>query len=187
MDIKIREARPDDAPFVAWAVLTALDLDESALDRFSRSCADEKSLYSWKNALIAEADGKPAGCIVAYPGDVYDTARRYTWPRIWADGSSATGRKHPDIDSIEPETQPGEFYLDTLAVIPAFRGAGIGRLLIGSAMRRGRDAGYRRFSLIADIHKSGLLNYYAQIGFSTVGEIDFFGHRYYRMQKNLPV
>lgn len=181
-NIIIREARPGDARFVAWAVLTALDLDDSEIERFEQSSADTGSLYSWRHALIAEIDGSPAGCIVSYPGDDYDRMRRYTWPRIWNYGGRRRLDPAPDIESMELETAPGEYYLDTLAILPRFRGHDLGTLLIKAAIDRGLSEGYSRFTLIADIHKTGLLRYYERIGFRISGEMTFFGHRYYKMQ-----
>ena len=68
-NIIIRKARKEDSEYVAKTVLTALDMDTSDLEWVRTSCSDPESMYSWNKSLIAEADGKPVGCIISYSGD----------------------------------------------------------------------------------------------------------------------
>ena len=176
MDIKIREGSEGDAGFVAWTVLTALDMDDAHLQEMTEVCADPKSMYSWKNSLIAEMDGRPAGCLVSYPGSDYLRMREYTWPKLWATPEDLRVEVNP------PETVPGEYYLDSMAIVPEARGKEIGHRLMTAAMERGKSLGIGRFSLIVDVGKPRLREYYAALGFRPVGDCPFFGHLYTRMQ-----
>lgn len=175
-DLIIRPATPADARFVAWTVLTALDLPLDTLDKTEQSCADERSMYSWANALVACDGDRPVGCIVSYPGDLYADLRRYTWARLW------DGMDLASIDSAPAETGPGEYYLDSLAILPEYRGAALGRRLMQAAMDRGRALGYTRFSLLVSVDKPHLRDYYAATGFTPLRTIPFFGHLYHAMQ-----
>ncbi len=96
--------------------------------------------------------------------------------------------------SMEPECLPGEFYLDSMAILPEFRGrvyeyAGstdrIGHLLMLDGIEEGRRKGFSRISLIVDKAKPRLKTYYSALGFRPDGEILFFGHLYGRMVKEL--
>ncbi len=96
--------------------------------------------------------------------------------------------------SMEPECLPGEFYLDSMAVLPEYRRmtfeyAGstdrIGHLLMIDGIEEGRRKGSLRISLIVDKLKPRLFTYYSDLGFRPDGEILFFGHLYDRMVKDL--
>lgn len=152
--MEIRKATKDDSGFVAWTVLTALDMDTSDLERATDVCSDDYGLYSWKNALIAEEDGSPIGCIISYPGDRYLAFREYTWPRLWTN-------IEPELMKSTPhETGAGEYYLDSMAIIPECRGKAIGKKLMSAAIENGRNMGYDKFALIVDINKPHLHYYY---------------------------
>lgn len=173
----IRKATAKDVDYVAKTVLTALDMDLSELEWVKRSCADPKSMYSWNKALIAEEDGNPIGCIISYRGDAYLPIREYTWSRLWE------GIDPEIIRKSAIETYPGEYYLDSLVIESEFRGNGLGKKLMLAAMEHGRSLGYRKFALLVAVQKTRLKEYYASLGFREVGDVNFFGHQYYRMVK----
>ncbi|MCM1490083.1 MAG: GNAT family N-acetyltransferase [Muribaculum sp.] len=175
--MEIRKAKLEDAAFMAWTVLTALDMDTSDLEKATDVCTDDFGLYSWKNALIAEEDGKPIGCIISYPGDKYLQFREYTWPKLWTDID-------PDLMNNTPyETLPGEYYLDSMAILPKFRGKSIGKNLMMAAIQNGKAMGCDRFALIVDVDKPQLHDYYGQLGFRDSGPIQFFTHLFTKMIK----
>lgn len=174
-NVTLRNATAGDTPLVAWTVLTALDMDASDLEWVMESCADHRSMYSWNKAIIATVDGVPAGCIVSYPGDDYESLRQYTWARLWGDVDEEFIRNTP------AETGPGEYYLDSLAIKEEYRGHNIGKQLMEAAMAHGRELGYNRFGLLVDINKPRLQDYYASLGFSKSHQVLFFGHTYWKM------
>lgn len=176
--MEIRKAKREDAEFVAWTVLTALDMDTSDLGKAAHVCSDDFGLYSWKNALIAEEDGKPIGCIISYPGDKYLQFREYTWPKLWTDID-------PDLMRNTPhETVTGEYYLDSMAILPEYRGKSIGKKLMLAAIEHGKELGFEKFALIVDVDKPHLHDYYCQLGFKGVGPIRFLTHLFTKMIKN---
>ena len=118
--IDIREASVSDAAFVADCVLCAIglydfDVRPEEYRRFAEVCRMEDTLYSYRNALIVSVDGVDAGCIVAYPGDNYEEVREKTFKAI----ESKCGTKISM--NYDMETGPGEYYLDSLAVVPDCR------------------------------------------------------------------
>ncbi len=173
----IRKATEKDTEYVAKTVLTALDMDTSDLEWVKASCADPKSMYSWNKALIAEDNGKLIGCIISYRGDEYLPIREYTWSRLW------TGVDPEVISKSAIETYPGEYYLDSLAIEPEYRGRGLGKKLMQAAMEEGRKLGYKKFALLVAREKPRLKDYYASLGFEDSNEVNFFGHQYQRMLK----
>lgn len=174
----IRKATQADTEYVAKTVLTALDMDTSDLEWVKASCADPQSMYSWNKSLIAEEEGKPIGCIISYPGDDYQKLREYTWSRLWEGVDPAT------IKDSAIETYPGEYYFDSLAIEPEYRGNGLGKKLMEAAMRQGKELGYDKHALLVAEEKPRLKEYYASLGFEEANGVNFFGHRYKRMVKN---
>lgn len=179
MDIEIRDARREDARFVAWTVLTALDMETDNLDKFVASCSEADTMYSWKHAIMAVVDGVPAGCLIAYEGRHYLTLRQRTWGSLWDNVDSEL------LSRVEPETAAGEYYLDSMAILPEYRGRGIGRLLMTHAFGKGREAGCACSTLLVSQEKPKLEAYYRSVGCEKCGEMDFFGHCYDKMRRAL--
>lgn len=173
-DLKIRDARYEDAEFVGWTMLTALDIPpESEFNKID-VWRMEDILYSWTRARIAEIDGVPAGCLISYPGEEYARLRIRTWELIF-------GSTVEDAVRYDPETFPGEYYLDSLAVLPENRGHGIGSALLLDGVAKGHAKGYDRVTLIVDIDKPDNVALYERLGFRKESQMTFFGHEYYRM------
>jgi len=172
MYVTTESAQLSDVETVAWTVLTALDMDTKDLGSIIKSCSDEKSMYSWRNTIVACDGDEVIGCIICYEGDKYETFRQYTWRNLWSDIDEEF------IKNTPAEAHPGEFYLDSMAVKPEYRGRGIGKQLVKAAISKGRELGYKNFSLLVDVEKPRLKAYYETIGFSESGKMKFFGHQY---------
>ena len=77
--ITIWKATPADARFIAENVLRALHIDEtddSHIEHLAGISRRGDTLYSWRNATIAEYDGVPAGLMVSYDGAGYRRMRQ---------------------------------------------------------------------------------------------------------------
>ena len=183
--VTIRDAREDDAEFLAQVILAAAHLsdmgaattastDTASIGDLTAICRRTDTLYSWRNARIACACGKRAGAMVSYPGDIYIAARSITFPLL-------PGLTQAQIDATDIETLPDEWYLDSLAVLPEFRRAGIGKMLVMDAIARGRNAGYAQFTLLAEKSSTHLVEYYTRLGFGIESEKLYLGNAYWRM------
>ena len=190
--VTIRDAREDDAEFLAQVILAAAHLSDMGADTANSDsagkaaatytsagdltaiCRRTDTLYSWRNARIACACGKRAGAMVSYPGDIYLAARNITFPLL-------PGLTQAQIDATDIETLPGEWYLDSLAVLPEFRRAGIGKMLIMDAIERGRNAGYTQCTLLAEKSSTHLVEYYTRLGFAIESSKLYLGNAYWRM------
>ena len=182
LSIKIREAGKEDSPFIAQAVAMAIG-DETALKKYcgedyitllSKIAENEKSQYSYTNCLIAEIDGTTAGAVVGYDGAMLHELRATTYSIIY----NELGR----TPSIPDETEAGEFYLDSLAVLPKYRGIGIGRQLITAIRDKAFSAGHNRVGLIVDFDNPRAEALYTSLGFTRIKTKIFFGHKMWHMQ-----
>lgn len=175
-EIIIREATVDDAPFVGLVVCMALHYDEThpLYEVFVKLAARTDAQYSYCNALVAEAGGKVVGAIVGYDG-----ARLYELRApLQAMIVEKTGRT---ID-IEDETGAGEFYIDSLAVLPQYRGCGIGSKLLCAMREKAFAAGFSRVGLLVDVENPNAEALYTSLGFERVNPTTFLGHKMWHLQ-----
>lgn len=175
--ITFRPATPDDASFIARHVLEALHWGMYELpltaeklhawEELTPLCAEQDTLYSFKNATIALVDGETAGLLVAYDGGRYREFRANTFPRL-----SAFADK--DVETMPDESQAGEYYIDSLAVAPAHRGKGLGRALLLEAVTQAQAVGLRA-ALLVDPDNPPALRLYSAVGFKDEGRLWAFG------------
>ena len=85
-----------------------------------------------------------------------------------------------DTDS-EQETGPGEYYLDTLAVVPEYRHRGIGRALLEDGIRLGKSKGFDLITLVVDSDMPDLVRLYESVGFRSHDHRRIFGVDFLRM------
>ncbi len=184
--VQLRNATLDDAPFIARVVLAGidmLDLDATLPDEqrgiyehLIEICRMGDTLYSYYNTRIAEADGKRVGALVAYDGARYARMREKTFGLV----KQTSGM---DLSRNAMETGPGEFYFDSMAIFPEYRGAGIGRMLMRDRVDFAIDNGFSKVTLLVDKDKPHLQKYYESEGFAFVGEMFVFGSWYNKLEK----
>jgi ribosomal protein S18 acetylase RimI-like enzyme len=181
--ITIREAESRDAKVIAQVVAMAIG-DTQALHAYcgedyyevlTEVAVAEDTQYSWRNSLIAEVEGQTAGAIVGYNGALLNKLRKGTLEIV---------RKHtghtPDIPD---ETEAGEFYLDSIATLPSFRGMGIASTLINALRDKAFAEGHKCIGLIVDMDNPQAEKLYTSLGFERVGTRLFFGHPMWHLQQ----
>lgn len=163
----IRDATPEDAAFLAKCLIAGMHFYDFETeipknkDIYLNLVDCEKRtdlLYSYKDSRIAEVDGKVVGSLLSYPGDNYKELRRKSFAVFWPDYMAID-------EESEMETGPGEYYLDTLAVLPEYRRRGIGRALLEDGIKRGIEAGYKLITLVVDSDMPDLIRLYESVGF----------------------
>ena len=138
-------------------------------------CSRDDVLYSARNTIIAEVDGHRAGMLTSYVGSEYRKMRDVTFEIL----KREMGIEFPDMDD---ETQPGEYYLDSVALLPEYRGMGLGTQLIRYAMEEGIKTGLT-LTLVVDPVNDKARRLYESLGFREEGTLFLFGHDYTRMVK----
>ena len=175
--ITLRKATAADSRFIAENVLRALhidDTDERHICHLADISSREDTLYSWRNATIALCDGVPAGLMVAYDGARYRQMRDVTFPKI----RMYVGEDYYQMDD---EAAPGEYYLDSLAVIPQYRRRGIASALIQEMFRQRDEAGIPLATIAVDPENDTAYRLYLRSGFRPEGHINVFGTNYDRL------
>lgn len=180
----IRRACPSDAPFLAECIMAGMhfaDFDgplsddlSGILEKLAECEGREDTLYTYANTRVAEVDGQPAGALLSYPGALYKDLRDRTFKEYWP-------AFFTQFAEDDPETDPGEYYLDSLAVHPAYRKRGIGRALLEDGIRIGLGQGFGTIALVADSNCPHLIRIYESIGFRPAGHRHAFGTDFLRM------
>lgn len=153
----IRDARAEEASFVAWTIAEALGTDQS--NGFLAAARREDTIYSWKFARVAELDGVVVGCQVACTGDDYVRLRGRSWMTVWE------GLTESYVESLPLESEADEYHLDSIAILPQYRGLHFSKDLIMDAVHIGEALGYKRASFAVDASHSALHEYYKTMGF----------------------
>lgn len=172
-----RNATTEDAPFIAQVICMALNYDycnNPLYNVFKELAGMELSQYSYLNTIIAEHDATPIGAIIGYDGarlhelraPIFSLIQKYIGTPI----------------SIEDETTEGEFYLDSIAVLPEWRGCGIGRQLLILMRNRAIENGHNRIGLLVDFDNPSAEKLYKTLGFERINPTTFLGHKMWHLQ-----
>lgn len=183
-EIIIREARAEEAPFLAKCIMAGMHFydfetevpeDEQIYLRLVDCERREDLLYSYTRTRVAEVDdGKVVAALISYPGEIYRDLREKTFSELWPEFAAMNA-------SSDQETGPGEYYLDSLAILPEYRGKGIGRALIRDGIEKGLALGYKTISLVADSDMPHLVSLYESLGFRKQEIRHAFGVEFQRM------
>lgn len=190
MEFRIRNARKEDADFIAEGILEAVGHEAcdhmaaelpvgagSVKDLFSKVASLEKSQYSYHNALIAEdEEGNRAGVIVAYDG-----AKLHELRVAFIDEYNRRCGTSYEESEMDDETDPSEIYIDTLCVRPAYRRNGLGGKLIASVAEKFKQSG-KPLGLLVDHENPNAKSLYEKSGFSPIGPRRFLGIEMLHMQ-----
>ena len=183
-DLLLRDATPMDAPFIARVVLAGiemLEIDAEVTDEYQPIlthlidiCRMEDTLYSYRHTRIAEMDGKAVGALIGYDGGRYAEMRAKTFGLVQQNSGL-------DLSKNAMETGDGEFYLDSMAIVPECRGRKIGLQLMRDQMDWAARNGFRTITLLVDKDKPHLQRYYESLGFAFSEEMFVFGAWYNKM------
>lgn len=182
-NIILRGARVDDAPQVARMVMMAMTDEcckyfcgpDHTLDDFHRLMTSlverTDTQYSYLNTVCAEdnSTGTICGVCVTYDGGNLALLRQSFWDAALAEWGM-------DHSNMSDETQPGELYLDTLAVLPDYRRQGIAKALIRAAKEKATGMNLP-LGLLVDCGNPKAESLYTSIGFKYVDDNMWGGHR----------
>ncbi len=145
--VEVRRATSGDLPAVGEVTLAAYAADglavPSYVERLRDSATRHREAELW---IAADDDGSVLGSVTYCPPGS-------PWREIAADDSE------------------GEFRM--LAVAPAGRGRGLGRLLVQRCLQRSRELGQRRVVLCSDVRMVAAHRLYARFGFTRLPERDW--------------
>ncbi len=129
----------------------------------------ESSQYSYQNTIVAMDGDKLVGISVSYDGGRLHELR---------EAFIQAARKYigKDHSAIDDETQAGELYLDSLAVLPDYRQQGIARRLLRATRERAASMKLPCVGLLVDKGNPAGEALYTSVGFRFVNDSLWGGH-----------
>ena len=179
--IVIREATKAQASDIARLIMMAMTDDccqhfcgvghglEDFLKMMTSLVEREDSQYSYRNTFVAMADNKVVGIAVSYDGGRLHELRQ-------AFIKAAKGYIGKDHSGMDDETQAGELYLDSLAVLPEYRRQGIAQRLLHATKEKANKMGLPCVGLLVDKGNPAGEALYASVGFQYANDSWWGGH-----------
>lgn len=161
-----RPARIEDAPILAelvnyageglplylWGKIAAAG--ETAWDVGRQRAARESGSFSYRNATIIEHAGVAAGSLVGY-----------VIPETVEPVPADMPAMFVPLQQLE-DLAPGTWYVNVLAVLPPYRGRGLGSEMLRLADRTGEEQGCRGMSVIVSDANRGARRLYERMGYA---------------------
>ena len=170
----IRPARPDDCGDIAALFLVSSDglaeyiwrqvgaEGEPLLEVGRKRYAREGVAFSYQNCLVAEAEGRVVAMLHSFAMP----------PREQAADQAANDDGEATVDPVlQPYAEledPGSLYVSGVAVVPEYRGCGLGRRLMEQARARAEALGLPRVSLICFEGNAAAMQLYRRLGYVEV-------------------
>jgi ribosomal protein S18 acetylase RimI-like enzyme len=167
--IRFRPARIEDAavlaelvnyageglPLYLWGKMAGPG--ETASEVGEKRAARETGSFSYRNATIIEHEGHAAGSLIGY--GVPDE------PEPIPSDMPALFVPLQKLENLAPDT----WYVNVLAVLPEYRGAGLGTKLLGLAEANGRKFAKRGMSVVVSNANTGARRLYERLGYRAAG------------------
>ena len=152
-------------PSYLWAQ-SATESD-TPLDVGARQAAREEGGFSYRNAYVLETGGVVAGMLLGY-------RQPRLYPEVNLAQVPAVVRPLIELEALAP----GSWYAEALAVLPEYRGHGLGSNLLDLAEALARESGARQLSLVVASENEGAFRLYQRSGYRAIAQrpvIDYPG------------
>lgn len=192
--VLIRKARPDDASIGAYLIRLSFHSDRVAdyvlglgdpdLARRALQCffVRNANRFSYEFASVAETGSAVIGLLLGYDSRTMRRANLHMGfqaPFVYGIRRAvrlAMG-SGPLLFAI-PKPRPDEFFIHNLAVLPAWRGRGVGISLLAAAENEAKAAGFAKCSLDVGTDNADARRFYERSGYEVVAT--------YRLKGQLP-
>jgi ribosomal protein S18 acetylase RimI-like enzyme len=177
----IRPAKPGDTDAVVPLIVSAMDElaakfanssnPKVIFELFKNFFRQRGNQYSYENTIVYVEEDKVLGALNAYNGGDLLALRKGFLEYL--------AEKH-NLKNFEPEpeTQSGEFYFDTLSVVPEAQGKGIGKALIQAGIKWASALGHQKVGLLVEKQNLIAQNLYKKSGFKMQNAQKFMGGEY---------
>jgi ribosomal protein S18 acetylase RimI-like enzyme len=147
-----------------WTTMQADYPGLSPIEIGERRYASDKTVFTYKNSIVASRDDQVMGVLVTFP--IADEA----------DEPSETAVEDRVLAPYSLEA-PGSWYICAMAFFPEFRGQGLGTKLLAIARSQAQDRGFHELSLFVFEQNAGAVRLYERNGFKTVDRAAVVPHK----------
>lgn len=188
--LRILPATPSESSLIATLIMEAMNHDccqwfcgpNHTLDEFHAFLTTlvqrTDTQYSYLNTLVAKQNDETAGILVSYDG-----ARLLELRQPFIEGMKTHFQR--DFSNLDPETQAGELYLDSLCVKSTYRHRGIATLLLQASINKTTQLHLPAAGLLVDQLNPKAEALYASLGFTTINQTSWGGHPMNHMQRKV--
>ena len=127
----------------------------------------EETNFSYRNAVVAELEGRVAALMLAYPLPEHSDVNLDELPDLLR-----------PLEQLEQKV-PGSFYINILAAYPEFRGLGLGTKLLEAAPALASGAGCSELSLEVFEQNEGAVRLYERHGYRELARLPAVPHPSY--------
>lgn len=141
---------------------------EKKLELFEKFFKAKNNRLSHENVMVYRNEsGEICGAICAYAGGDSDFLDMVFNQRLKALNAK---------NLIKKECLDDEFYIDSVAVLPEFRGRGYFKAMVNEMINKARDLGFKKVSIITQTPEI-----YTKFGFKFDKNDEFYGEIYQKM------
>jgi ribosomal protein S18 acetylase RimI-like enzyme len=144
-----------------WATMQADYPGLSPIEIGERRYASDKTVFSYKNSIVASQDDQVMGVLVTFP---------------IADEVDEPGETDQVLAPYSLEA-PGSWYICAMAFFPEFQGQGLGTKLLAIARSQAQDRGFNELSLLVFEQNTGAVRLYERNGFKTIDRAAVVPHK----------
>lgn len=187
MDLLIRQATPEDAPYIAPLIydaigdiakrLTGEQEDAKIIETLTELVARDNNRHSYLYTYIAENAEHLLGIAVLYDGK--------SGKKLDLQLQQFLQEKLGSAPTIDVEAHDDEYYIDTICVTEEARGQGIGTQLLQFAEQMACIKKYNKLSLNVELQKEQARKLYERIGFTITEPWTLIGEPFHHMVKYL--
>jgi ribosomal protein S18 acetylase RimI-like enzyme len=187
MNIDIRSAKPEDAPFLAWVMLAAsrshlkYGVWEHYVGGTEQDClsflnlianTQKPHLFHSSTFIVAEMNGQKVGALSGYDPEVLGMkAFVQSLPEVFqklewnVDRQKAAGERYRPWMTCIPDDTEGAWIVESVAALPEYRRQGVLSRLLDEVLKRGRWGGYKRAQISVLINNTPARLAYEKSGF----------------------
>ena len=133
----------------------------------------EEANFSYRNAVVAEVDGRVAAALLAYRLPEHSDVNLDELPDLLR-----------PLEELEQKV-PGTFYINILAAYPEYRGQGLGTTLLEAAHTLASEACCNELSLEVFEQNEGAVRLYERNGFREIARLPTVPHPIYKYEGNI--
>lgn len=141
--------------------------DQKAKDFLIQFVKSQNNQYSFQNCYVIINEDEVLGVLLGYDGASLKELRKPVLAYIHQ-------YLNPNL-TVEDETQTGEYYIDSLGVLPNQQGKGIGARLIQHVINEQELENGQTIGLLVDKDNPRAKRLYLKLGFEVVGEKNLMG------------